>query len=106
MKWYEKLAYEIVIFGVMVDQMTTRIALLYPWMIETNPNALMLMGQGLWLYMDLFLLASAIIMPAVIIRFLSFEGRRVVLLYPFLFGILRLMAGLNNVVQIWKPFLR
>lgn len=87
-------AYLILVSGVMLDQLTTRYGLKIGY-AEGNPVASWLIGAGLWLIVDLMLLVSVIGLTAYISEKVGKTGR-VLLLYPIVFGLIRLYAGIRN----------
>jgi hypothetical protein len=92
----ELIAYALLIAGVLADHISTAIATAKPWIHEANPYAAMYMELGIWLPVDLLLVATGIAFPALIIRLWSFPHRRVVLLYPMIHGAARLIACIWN----------
>lgn len=98
MKKLEKLSYALTLVGTAGDQISTRVSLSTPYFYESNPFSVKLMTVGLWLPFDLALLLVGIAVPWVVMR--RWE-KRAVLVYPFLYGALRLAAAVWNVSQLW-----
>ncbi len=93
MKGMEKIAYTLAVVGVIGDQVSTRVALSMPYLYETNPFSVKLMTLGLWLPFDLVLLLAGIAIPWMIMRR---RNKRAALIYPALYGIIRLAAAVWN----------
>lgn len=87
-------AYLTLVGGVLFDQFTTRYGL-YIGYSETNPVASWLMSAGLWSIVDFMLLVSIIGLTIYVSEKLE-KVRRVVFIYPFFFGLVRLYAGIHN----------
>lgn len=92
----DKIAYCLVTLGIIADHLTTRIGLMNPMIREFNPFTVLLHQRSLWLPFDLFMLSMALGLPALLIRVLRVRGRKVILLFPLLFGAARLGAALHN----------
>jgi len=93
----EKLAYELVLIGVLCDQLITRYCLRHPLMYEANPYTLWNMEHGLWIPIDVAIIAAMIVIPFILIRRWGFKGRHVLLLGPMTYGSLRLMTAVLNI---------
>jgi len=97
----EGIAYRLVALGIALDHLSTRIGLLNPMIREFNQFTVHLAQNNLWLPFDAFMLSVAIAIPARCIRRTSLDGRRVMLLFPLLFGAARLGATLHNFALIF-----
>ena len=97
----EGIAYRLVALGIALDHLSTRIGLLNPMIREFNQFTVHLAQNNLWLPFDAFMLSVAIAIPALFIRRTSLDGRRVMLLFPLLFGAARLGAALHNFALIF-----
>ena len=86
------------VVGVLGDQLSTRLCLIHPLMYEINPFTVWNMEQGLWLPVDLVLLTAMITICALLMRRWRFDGRWAVLFYPVIFGALRLLAAVHNLI--------
>ena len=96
----EGIAYKLVTLGIIFDHLSTRIGLLNPIIKEFNPFTVMLRQHGLWLPFDIFMLYLSVGLPALIIRKTNLAGRKVILLFPLLFGVARLGAAVHNMVLV------
>ena len=94
---FEGLAYILSICGIIMDQLSTRMGLSRPDIIELNPRAAYLMNLGIYLYFDMFIVFLIIILCYMMIKFWSFKNRWVILFLPLTFGILRLSTGILNI---------
>jgi hypothetical protein len=96
----EGIAYKLVTLGIILDHLTTRIGLLNPKIKEFNPFTVTLSQRGLWLPFDIFMLYISVCLPLFIIQKTNLAGRKVILLFPLLFGVARLGAALHNIALI------
>jgi len=92
----EIIAYVTAVMGVLGDQFSTRLGLTVPGVVESNQFTAMLIERGLWLPFDILVLALAVGLPALFIRYTKMEGRQVSLSFPLLFGAARLLATVWN----------
>ena len=92
----ELVSYLMLIVGTFGDHISTVIALTRPYIYETNPVTIQLMASGLWLPVDLILIALGIGIPYMLIRFTDKEYVKAVLAYPLVHGIVRLVACIWN----------
>ena len=99
----EGISYRLVAVGIALDHLSTRIGLLNPMIREFNPFTVLLAQRNLWLPFDVFMLTAAIAIPALLIRKTRLDGRKVMLLFPLLFGAARLGAALHNfaLILLW-----
>jgi len=95
-KLFEGVAYLAVVSGIVGDQLSTRLALSKPYNYETNLFTVANMQNGLWLPLDILLLALSIGIPALLMRRWSFEGRWAVLIFPLILGTIRFAATVWN----------
>lgn len=96
MKMVRILAYILVVAGMILDQISTKIVLQSPNFHETNPHAAVMMSLGLWLPIDILLTILSVALPEFAIRHFTFQSRKALIAYPFTLGIIRLAAGLWN----------
>ena len=96
----EGIAYKLVTLGIILDHLSTRIGLMNPMIKEFNPFTVMLSQQGLWLPFDIFMLYISVGLPALIMQKTNLAGRKVILLFPLLFGVARLGAAVHNMALI------
>lgn len=96
----EKFAYELVLIGVLCDQLTTRYFLRHPFISEANPCVVWFMKHRLWIPVDVALIIMVIGLPFILLRRWSFRGRYALLLGPMTFGTLRLLAAVLN-LNMW-----
>jgi hypothetical protein len=92
----EAFSYLMLIAGTLGDHLSTVIALTRPHIYESNPYTVMLMERGLWLPVDIALIALGITIPYLLIRLTKKESFRALLAYPLLHGLVRLGACLWN----------
>jgi len=92
----EKLTYVMPIVGCAADQLSTRIGLTSLSLIEMNAWTTRFMSLGMWLYVDIAAVLVTILVPYLLIGRWSFRHRRLLLLFPLTFSILKLATGLSN----------
>lgn len=92
----EIIAYMTAVLGVLGDQFSTRLGLSVPGIVESNHFTAMLIESGLWLPFDILVLAFAVGLPALLIRYTKMDGIRFSLSFPLLFGAARLLATAWN----------
>jgi hypothetical protein len=95
----EVIAYSFLVFGVLLDQFSTRYGLSLGF-VEANPIASWLMGTGLWFTIDLVLIMVITGLTAYLSKRFQNYGR-ILLIYPLLFGLLRASIGLRNLNLIF-----
>ena len=93
-----KLSYLVSFFGVILDQLSTRIGLTHPIVFETNMSTAYLIGNGLWLYADILALLVCISVSYFFIKRSSFKFRFVIMFLPFTFGFLKVITGISNLL--------
>lgn len=92
----EVFSYLTLVMGTLGDHISTVIALTRPHIYESNPYTVMLMERGLWLPVDIFLIALGIAIPYFLIRLTKRRFFRALLAYPLLHGLMRLGACFWN----------
>ena len=92
----EKLAYLISLMGFGTDQLSTRLGLTSPLIFEKNHVTGCLMERGMWLPMDFFAVFITVSIAQIMIKRWDFKYRRVIILLPFTYGILKLITGMLN----------
>ena len=92
----ETFSYLILILGTLGDHVSTVIALTKPNIYEANQFTAWLMERGLWLPVDVVLVAAGIIVPYLIIRLSKKDHFKALLAYPFMHGLIRLGACIWN----------
>jgi hypothetical protein len=94
---FEVFAYFTMILGVLGDHISTSIALSRENYIETNPVALNLMQNGIWVQFDAFLIITSVIATFMLLRTVKNPLVRLVTIFPFIIGLLRLVVTIWNV---------
>lgn len=92
----EKFAYFISLIGFGADQLSTRLGLTSRLIFEKNHVTGRLMEMGIWLPIDFFAVLITISIAQFMIKYCDFKFRRVIILLPFTYGILKLITGLSN----------
>ena len=96
----EIIVYAIMVIGFLGDQLTTRIAMNLPWIVEANPLVAGLMTRGLWLPLDISLLALSI--SAHLTLQLAFKARSwVTLSLPLVYGLVNFSTAVWNILLIF-----
>jgi hypothetical protein len=92
----EVLSYLILVAGTLGDHVSTVISLARPYVYEANPFIVQLMAKGLWLPLDIVLIALGIAIPYLLIRLTKRQAFKALLAYPLVHGLIRLGACLWN----------
>lgn len=92
----EIIAYTTALLGTVGDQTSTRLGLTLPNVYESNHFVALLLSRGLWLPFDLLILSISILLPLLLIRVTSFEGKSMILTFPLIFGVVRIFAAVLN----------
>ena len=92
----EVLAYILLVAGTLGDHLSTVIATERPYIYEANPFTVKLMALGLWLPIDLVLIAVGILIPYLLIRRMGHPSFKGLLAYPLVLGAVRLGACIWN----------
>ena len=93
-------SYLLSFIGVLLDQFSTRFGLRNLNIIELNPYSVIMMDYGIWLIIDLMAVLVTILLTHYIIKFWDFKFRQLLALFPFSFGVLKLVTGLSNIFLI------
>ena len=93
---FESVSYFMLILGTLGDHVSTVIALTRPYIFESNPFTVWLMERGLRLPSDVVLVAVGIAVPYLVLRLTERDYFKILLVYPFLHGLIRLGANLWN----------
>ena len=93
---FESVSYFMLILGTLGDHVSTVIALTRPYIFESNPFTVWLMERGLRLPSDVVLVAVGIAVPYLVLRLTERDYFKILLVYPFLHGLIRLGASLWN----------
>ncbi len=92
----EIISYLTLVVGVLGDHISTMIAIQRPNIYEANPTTVTLMEMGLWLPVDIALIAIGIAVPYILIRKTKREEFQALLAYPLVHGLIRFAACLWN----------
>ncbi len=92
----EILSYIVLLAGTLGDHISTGIATARPYIYESNPVAVKLMAGGLWLPLDLVLIALGIAVPFLALRLAGRTSLKGLLAYPMAHGLIRLGFCLWN----------
>ncbi len=92
----EIIVYLTAILGMVGDQTSTRLGLMFLNVFESNPFVAFLMSRGLWLPFDLLMLTISIVLPLFLGRIVSFKGKSAILTFPLIFGVIRILATVSN----------
>ncbi len=97
---FVKCSYLISFIGVLLDQFSTRFGLKNPNIIEMNNYAVIMMDYGIWIIVDLLAVFITILLTHFIIKFWNFKYRQLIALFPYTFGVFKLLTGLSNISLI------
>jgi hypothetical protein len=91
----EFFSYVIMVFGVLMDHVTTYLGLKHG-MFESNFLVEYFLGSGAWIFLDAVLIVGVVATSYVVAR--ASDGGRLdlVLIFPLLLGVVRLAAGIWN----------
>lgn len=92
----EVFSYIILVMGTLGDHVSTVVTLARPYIYESNPVIVKLMARGLWLPLDIALIALGIAVPYLLIRVTKRQEFKALLAYPLVHGLIRLGACLWN----------
>lgn len=92
-----RIIYMMPVLGCAIDQLSTRIGLTNSNLCELNPQTVYLMAVGIWLYIDIVAVIIVILVSYLIIKHWNFQYKRLILLFPFTLGFLKILAGINNI---------
>ncbi len=97
---FVKCSYLLSFIGVLLDQFSTRFGLKNPNIIEMNNYAVIMMDYGIWVIVDLLAVFITILLTHFIIKFWNFKYRQLIALFPYTFGVFKLLTGLSNISLI------
>jgi len=100
MEIQEIVSYIVLIIGVAIDQISTRIVSAYSHIYEVNPFARWLQANGLWLISDVSICILIILPLSIILQEKTLKGRHTLILAPMVVGFLRLILGISNLLLI------
>lgn len=92
-----KIIYLMPILGCAIDQLSTRIGLTNSNLYELNPRVTYLMVVGIWLYVDIAAVLITILVSYLVMKHWDFKYKRFILLFPLTLGLLKILAGINNI---------
>lgn len=88
--------YLVYVMGVVFDQLSTRLAISHPGIVESNPLTARLIEAGAWLAVDLVLMFVALSLCHFITETFS-DGREFSLTFLMTYGSIRTIAAMWNV---------
>jgi len=97
---FESYSYVFATLGVIGDQISTRIGLLNPNVVESNPISRYLISVNAWLIFDMLVLGITIGASYIFLRKVSVKKGKYILVYPILVGLFRLFATVLNLQTI------
>jgi hypothetical protein len=92
----EVISYILLMLGVLGDHISTNIGLSRSYIRESNPIALNLMNQGLWIQTDLLLIVVIIVTVYTVTRVLKSSTSKIIFLLPAISGLFRLGVTIWN----------
>ena len=93
----EAFAYAIMILGVVGDHISTSVALSRDYIKESNPIALSMMKNGLWIQTDIILIVVSILAAFTLQRVIKNPSSRMILIIPLICGLVRIGVTFWNV---------
>lgn len=93
----ETFAYAIMILGILGDHISTSIGLSRTSIQESNPIALMLMNNNIWIQTDIILIIISILGAFTFQRVVKSPSSRIILLLPIICGLVRLGVTFWNI---------
>ena len=93
----EAFAYAIMILGVVGDHISTSVGLSRDYVRESNPIALGLMDNGIWIQTDIILIVVSILSVFTLLRVLKNSSSRIILILPVICGLVRLGVTFWNI---------
>lgn len=86
----EAFAYAIMILGVVGDHISTSIGLSRDYIRESNPMAIGLMNNSIWIQTDIILIVVSILAVFTLTRVIKSPSSKMILLIPVICGLVRL----------------
>lgn len=93
-------SYLMLVAGTLGDHVSTVISLARPDIYESNSFIVGLMARGLWLPVDIALIALGIAVPYLLIHLTKRQAFRALIAYPLVHGLIRLGACFWNLSLI------
>jgi len=94
----KNVVFSIYILGVILDHLTTNIGISVFGLKESNIFTRFLIENGLWVYIDIILFISFISLISLYSDKLTVKINRVILIFPFISGFMRVMTGMWNMI--------
>ena len=98
----EAFAYAIMILGVLGDHISTSLALSRNYVQESNPIALSMMNNGIWIQTDAILIVVSILAAFVLQRVIKNPSSRMILIIPLICGLIRLGVTFWNISLLFS----
>jgi len=97
----EIIVYAMMVIGFLGDQLTTRIAMDLPWIVEANPLVAGLMTRGLWLPLDIMLVTLSLSAHFALQRAFKARSSWVTLSLPLIYGLVKFSTAVWNILLIF-----
>ena len=91
----------ILVIGFLGDQLTTRMAMNLPWIVEANPIVAWLMTRGLWLPLDIVLVTLSLSAHLALQRAFKMKSGWVTLSLPLVYGLVKFTTAVWNILLIF-----
>ena len=96
----ELTSYLLLLLGVTVDQISTKIGLTREYIYESNTIAAHLIEHGVWGYTDLLICIIFIAITYLAQRVIQEEKQKILFVFPLISGTIRLVTGIINLALL------
>ena len=97
----EIIVYVIMVIGFLGDQLTTRMAMNLPWIVEANPIVAWLMTRRFWLPLDIVLVTLSLSAHLALQRAFKMKSGWVTLSLPLVYGLVKFTTAVWNILLIF-----